>query len=58
MRGIEKRDFMQQKEKVLSDVEYYRNEIIKLVKNVNDKQILKLTYYFVKGEYLEEKAGM
>nr|DAH23199.1 MAG TPA: hypothetical protein [Caudoviricetes sp.] len=49
---------MQKKEKVLSDVEYYRNEIIKLVKNVNDKQILKLTYYFVKGEYLEEKAGM
>lgn len=40
---------MQQKEKVLSDVEYYRNEIIKIVKKYDNLYWLKVMYAYIKG---------
>lgn len=35
----------------------YRKEIIKLVKEIEDSEILKLIYWFTRSGYREEKAG-
>lgn len=37
--------------------EFYREQIIEMVKEMENKKILKLIYGFVKSGYGEEKAG-
>lgn len=41
----------------MKEKEYYREQIIEMVKGINNPLILKLIYGFVKSGYNEEKAG-
>ena len=37
--------------------EEYREKIIEMVKEIEDRSIIKLLYYYVQSGYNEEKAG-
>lgn len=41
----------------MKEKEYYKEQIIEMVKKINNPLILKLIYGFVKSGYNEEKAG-
>lgn len=41
----------------MKEKEYYNEQIIEMVKKINNLLILKLIYGFVKSGYNEEKAG-
>lgn len=37
--------------------EYYKEEIIEMLEEINNEEIIKLIYWFVKSGYKEENAG-
>ena len=41
----------------MKDVDIYRNQIIEMVKKIEEYSIIKLIYYYVQSGYNEEKAG-
>lgn len=41
----------------MKEKEFYKEQIIEMVKKINNLLILKLIYGFVKSGYNEEKAG-
>ena len=41
----------------MKDVDIYRNQIIEVVKKIENISIIKLIYYYVQSGYNEEKAG-
>ena len=48
---------LKEEESQMDEKEYYREQIIEMVKEIDNKLILKLVYGFVKCGYNEEKAG-
>ncbi len=41
----------------MNEKDFYREQIIEMVKKIDDSKILKLIYGFTKSGYNEEKAG-